>query len=95
MLKGKRREMGLGRLGLKEARDKADDVRRQVRAAADPSSTRKTVRDTKAAIPTFEAISREVIAESASQIDQRQGPLPVGACCSVRAIAARSCKGPL
>src|SRR3954467_1777135 len=61
---GKRREMGLGRLGLKEARDRADDVRRQVRAGLDPILTRKTARDTKAAIPTFEAISREVIAEA-------------------------------
>src|SRR5215217_5403394 len=51
---GKRREMGLGRMGLKEAREKADEVRRQIRAGLDPILARKTVRDTKAVIPTFE-----------------------------------------
>src|SRR5690242_13347049 len=51
---GKRREMGLGRMGLKEAREKADEVRRQVRAGLDPILTRRTVRRTQAAIPTFE-----------------------------------------
>src|SRR3954452_177777 len=56
--------MGFGRLGLKEARDRADDVRRQVRAGLDPILARKSARDTRAAIPTFEAISREVIAEA-------------------------------
>src|SRR3954454_13528783 len=61
---GKRREMGLGRMGLKEAREKADEVRRQIRAGLDPILTRKSARDTRAAIPTFEAISREVIAEA-------------------------------
>ena len=61
---GNRREMGLGRMGVKDARDKAEEVRRQVRAGLDPILTRKTARDTRAAIPTFEAISREVIAEA-------------------------------
>src|SRR4051812_3780577 len=61
---GKRREMGLGRLGLKEARDRADDVRRQIRAGTDPIASRRTARDTRAAIPIFESISREVIAEA-------------------------------
>src|SRR3954451_1174481 len=61
---GKRREMGLGRMGLKEARDKAEEVRRQIRAGIDPILTRKTARATRAAVPTFEAISREVIAEA-------------------------------
>src|SRR3954463_5609732 len=61
---GKRREMGLGRMGLKEAREKADDVRRQIRAGTDPIASRRTARDTRAAIPTFESISREVIAEA-------------------------------
>src|SRR3954447_8349500 len=59
---GKRREMGLGRMGLKEAREKAEDVRRQIRAGLDPIQTRKTAREARASIPTFEAISREVIA---------------------------------
>src|SRR3954449_2060644 len=53
---GKRREMGLGRMGLKEAREKADEVRRQVRAGLDPILTRRTARSTQAAVPTFEAI---------------------------------------
>src|SRR5215212_2747604 len=61
---GKRREMGLGRMGLKEAREKADDVRRQIRAGTDPIASRRTARDTRAAIPTFESISREVIADA-------------------------------
>src|SRR4051812_21756515 len=61
---GKRREMGLGHMGLKEAREKADDVRRQIRAGTDPIASRRTARDTRAAIPTFESISREVIAEA-------------------------------
>src|SRR3954451_20864192 len=39
---GKRREMGLGRMGLKEAREKADEVRRQVRGGLDPILTRRT-----------------------------------------------------
>src|SRR3954471_4605683 len=51
---GKRREMGLGRMGLKEAREKADDVRRQIRAGTDPITSRRTARDTRAAIPTFD-----------------------------------------
>src|SRR5215218_4540105 len=61
---GKRREMGLGRMGLKEAREKADEVRRQIRAGTDPIASRRTARDTWAAIPSFEAISREVIVEA-------------------------------
>ena len=42
---GKRREMGLGRMGLKEAREEADEVRRQIRAGTDPIATRRTARD--------------------------------------------------
>src|SRR5829696_1713188 len=61
---GKRREMGLGRMGLKQAREAADEVRRQIRAGLDPIMARRTARDTRAAIPTFEAISREVINEA-------------------------------
>jgi len=61
---GKRREMGLGRMGLKEAREKADEVHRQVRAGLDPILTRRTARSTQAAVPSFEAISREVIADA-------------------------------
>src|SRR3954462_1034650 len=61
---GKRREMGLGRMGLKEAREKADEVRRQVRAGVDPILTRRTARSTQAAIPSLEAISREVIVDA-------------------------------
>src|SRR4051795_3401501 len=51
---GKRREMGLGRMGLKEAREKSEEVRRQIRAGIDPILTRKTTRETCAAVPTFE-----------------------------------------
>ena len=59
--------MGLGRMGLKEAREAADKVRRQIRAGLDPISMRRTTRDTQAAIPTFEAISREVISDAQSK----------------------------
>ncbi len=34
---GRRREMGLGRMGLKEAREAADEVRRQIRKSKSPS----------------------------------------------------------
>jgi hypothetical protein len=61
---GKRREMGLGRMGLKQAREAADEVRRQIRTGLDPILARRTARDTRAAIPTFEAIAREVINEA-------------------------------
>src|SRR5918998_4479495 len=61
---GKRREMGLGRMGLKDAREEADGIRRQIRAGLDPIAARRTARDTRAAIPTFETISREVINEA-------------------------------
>jgi integrase len=56
--------MGLGRMGLKQAREAADEVRRQIRTGLDPILARRTARDTRAAIPTFEAIAREVIDEA-------------------------------
>src|SRR5215210_406936 len=61
---GKRREMGLGRMGLKEAREAADEVRRQIRTGVDPITARRSNRDNRAGIPTFEALSREVIADA-------------------------------
>jgi integrase len=62
--RGKRREMGLGRMGLKEAREMAEEVRRQIRKGIDPITARKTARATTASIPTFEAIAAEVIADA-------------------------------
>ena len=62
--RGKRREMGLGRMGLKEARETAEEVRRQIRQGIDPITTRRHARATTAAIPTFEAIAAEVIADA-------------------------------
>jgi hypothetical protein len=56
--------MGLGRTGLKEARETADDVRRQIRKGIDPIATRRQDRSNKASIPTFEVIAAEVIAEA-------------------------------
>jgi hypothetical protein len=41
---GKRREMGLGRMGLKEARETAEDVSRQIRKGIDPIGARREVR---------------------------------------------------
>ena len=40
--RGKRREMGLGRMGLKEARESADDIRRQIWKDVDPIAARRT-----------------------------------------------------
>ena len=51
---GKRRQMGLGRMGLKEARDAAEEVRRQIRQGIDPIAVRRQDRSNKASIPTFE-----------------------------------------
>jgi integrase len=62
--RGKRREMGLGRMGLKEAREAAEDVRRQIRKGIDPITARRDSRAANAAIPTFEAIAAEVIADA-------------------------------
>jgi hypothetical protein len=62
--RGKRREMGLGRMGLKEAREAAEEVRRQIRKGVDPITVRRHDRSNKASIPTFEAIAAEVIADA-------------------------------
>jgi integrase len=61
---GKRREMGLGRMGLKEARETAEEVRRQIRKGIDPIAARKHDRASTAAIPAFETIAAEVIADA-------------------------------
>jgi integrase len=61
---GKRREMGLGRMGLKEAREAADEARRQLRGGLDPIATRRATRDNRAGVPSFETIAREVIDEA-------------------------------
>src|SRR5580704_3053981 len=60
----KRREMGLGRMGLKEAREAAEEAHRQIRAGIDPIAARRTAKEAKATIPTFEAIAAEVIADA-------------------------------
>src|SRR5215204_5034264 len=62
--RGKRREMGLGRMGLKEAREAADDARRQIRLGVDPIMARRSARDIRAAIPSFATIASEVINEA-------------------------------
>jgi len=61
---GRRREMGLGRMGLKEARDCAGEVRRQIRQGIDPIGARRHVKSANAGIPTFAAIASEVIADA-------------------------------
>jgi integrase len=61
---GKRREMGLGRMGLKEAREAAEDVRRQIRNGIDPIAARRQARAATTGIPTFQAIAAEVIADA-------------------------------
>jgi integrase len=62
--RGKRREMGLGRMGLKEARETAEEVRRQIRKGIDPITARRHDRATTAGIPTFEVMAAEVIEEA-------------------------------
>ena len=61
---GKRREMGLGRMGLKEARETAEDVRRQIRKGVDPIGARRQDRAATTGISTFEALAAEVIADA-------------------------------
>jgi integrase len=61
---GKRREMGLGRMGLKEARETAEEARRQIRKGIDPITARRQARAATNGIPTFEAIAAEVIADA-------------------------------
>lgn len=53
---GKRRDIGLGSfdtVSLAEARDKADDIRRQFRSGVDPVAARRTVIAPEPKIPTF------------------------------------------
>jgi Arm DNA-binding domain len=45
---GKRREMGLGRMDLKDAREAAEGVRRQIRKGIDPIAARRHDRSNKA-----------------------------------------------
>jgi integrase len=61
---GRRREMGLGRMGLKEAREAAEDVRRQIRNGIDPIAARRQARAATTGVPTFEAIAAEVIVDA-------------------------------
>ena len=42
--RGKRREMGFGRMGLKEAREAAEEARRQIRSGIDPIAARRLAR---------------------------------------------------
>jgi integrase len=59
--------MGLGRMGLREARQAADEARRQVRAGIDPIAARRTARLARTAVPSFKAIASEVIADAQSK----------------------------
>src|SRR5947207_13385777 len=61
---GKRREMGLGRMGLKEARETAEEARRQIRKGTDPITARRHAKANTSAIPTFESIAAEVIGDA-------------------------------
>src|ERR1700686_1430065 len=61
---GKRREMGLGRMGLKEAREAAEEARGQIRKGIDPIAARRQSRAATNGIPTFEAIAAEVITDA-------------------------------
>jgi integrase len=53
---GKRRDFGLGSLAevsLAEAREKADDLRKQYRSGVDPVAAKRAVKQVVAAVPTF------------------------------------------
>src|ERR1700727_2090607 len=65
--RGKRREMGLGRIALKDAREVAEEVRRQIRNGVDPIAARRNDRTTTNSIPTFEAVAAEVIVDAQAQ----------------------------
>jgi integrase len=61
---GRRREMGLGRTSLKEAREAADEARWQIRKGLDPITARQQVRSNAASIPTFEEVASDVVADA-------------------------------
>jgi hypothetical protein len=58
---GKRREMGLGRMSLKDAREAAEEARRQFRKGVDPIAARRQARAATTGVPTFEAIAAEAV----------------------------------
>src|SRR6202521_2646506 len=53
---GKRRGMGLGRRGLRGARETAEDVRREIRKGVDLIGARRQARAATTGIPTFEVL---------------------------------------
>jgi hypothetical protein len=61
---GKAPGNGFGRMGLKEARDTADDVRRQIRNGIDPIAARRQAKLAIRGVPTFAAIAAEVITDA-------------------------------
>jgi integrase len=61
---GRRREMGLGRMGLKEAREAAEEAHRRIRSGVDPIAARRQARAATTGIPTFGAIAAEVITDA-------------------------------
>ena len=66
---GRRREMGLGRMPLKEARTAAEDIRRQIRSGIDPIAHRRTNRSKAASIPTFKELALQVINDAQRRSD--------------------------
>jgi len=53
--------MGFGRRSLKDAREAADEARRKIRTGADPISDRRSGRNLRSTIPTFQSVAEEVI----------------------------------
>lgn len=63
---GKRRDFGLGsaaQVGLKEAREAADMIRRQVRDGLDPVAEKRRAKEARRAVPTFREAAQQVHAE--------------------------------
>lgn len=63
---GKRRDFGLGSLAdvsLAEAREKADDLRKQYRSGIDPVAAKRAVKQATASVPTFREAAAQTHAE--------------------------------
>src|SRR5680860_478101 len=66
---GKRRDFGLGadtEVGLAEARDRADVIRKQFKSGIDPIEARRAARAALVTVPTFEEAARTLYEEQKS-----------------------------
>jgi integrase len=86
-LNGKRRDMGLGSVGLKEARTAAADARRLIAQGIDPLDDRRAAKQVAKPLPTFSDIAKLFIADAQAksvstkcrwQIEHNLGPAHCG-----------------